>query len=258
MSGLIQSGYHSPHIAWLRFSNPGKRNALSLAMWKDLPGQLKTLSDNPDLRVLILSGEGDHFSSGGDISEFESVFGTWESSQDFSEAVDAAFEALVSFRTPTLAMIRGGAVGGGCGLALACDIRLADESSFFAITPAKLGIVYPFPEIARLFATVGLSAAKDILFSARILKAKEALRMGLVNQIFAPEDLETAMIDYAQTLAKRSPNSLTVTKKILSHLESGGFTPSQKIQDDITNAFLSGDFKTGYRAFLEKREAEFK
>ena len=88
MNGQLTTGYHSPHIGWLKFSNPHKRNALSLDMWKAIPDALSALSENKDLRVLIVAGDGEHFSSGGDISEFETVFKTWESSTDFSQVIN--------------------------------------------------------------------------------------------------------------------------------------------------------------------------
>jgi len=257
MSGHIKSGFHSKHVAWIEFSNPGKRNALSLNMWKSLPAKLDALSKNADLRVLIVSGAGEHFSSGGDISEFETVFKTWESSVDFSDAIDSAFEKLVHFRAPTIAKIRGGAVGGGCGLALACDVRIADETAFFAITPAKLGIVYPFPEISRLATTVGIPMAKDMLFSARKIKIDEALRIGLANQLFLASELDAEVLGYAQTLASHSPHSLQVTKEVIEHIEAGGIEPSDAITQKIADAFQSDDFKKGYKAFLEKRKPEF-
>ena len=257
MSGSLTTGYHSQHIAWLKFSNPGKRNALSLAMWKALPETLDTLSANPDLRVLIVSGAGEHFSAGADISEFETVFKTSESSKDFNEAIDAGFEKLVKFRSPTIAKIRGGAVGGGCGLALACDVRIADETAFFAITPAKLGIIYPFPEISRLATTVGIPMAKDMLFSARKVKSDEALRIGLTNQLFPAGELDAEVLKYAQKLAVNSPHSLKVTKEVMEHIEAGGVEPSDDITEKITEAFRSDDFKEGYSAFLEKRKPQF-
>lgn len=257
MTNNIATGYHNKHVAWLEFSNPGKRNALSLAMWKNMPGVLDELGDNPDLRVLIVSGAGKHFSSGGDISEFETVFKTWESSKDFSDAIDIAFDKLVHFRAPTIAKVRGGAVGGGCGLALACDIRIADETAFFAVTPAKLGIVYPFPEISRLTATVGIPMAKDILFSARKIKSDEALRIGLANQLFPAGELDADVLRYAEQLAANSPHSLQVTKDVMAHIEAGGFEASDTITKKITEAFRSDDFKEGYSAFLEKRKPQF-
>ena len=257
MSGSLKSGYHSKHIAWLEFSNPGKRNAISHAMWKALPELLEELSANPDLRVLIVSGEGDYFTAGADISEFETVFKTMEASKDFNDAVDIAFKKLTEFRAPTIAKVRGGAVGGGCGLALGCDVRIVDDTAFFAVTPAKLGIIYPFPKINRLASTVGISMAKDILFSARKIKVEEALRIGLANQSFSPETLDAEILAYAETLAKLSPHSLQATKQIMAHIEQGGSAATPEITEQIIDAFRSDDFKEGYKAFLEKRKPEF-
>lgn len=257
MSGSIKSGFHSKHVAWIEFSNPSKRNALSLAMWKALPETLDNLSANPDLRVLIVSGAGEHFSAGADISEFETVFKTSESSKNFNKAIDVGFEKLVRFRAPTIAKVCGGTVGGGCGLALACDVRIADETAFFAITPAKLGIIYPFPEISRLTTTVGLPMAKDMLFSARKIKSDEALRIGLANQLFPAGELDAEVLRYAEQLASHSPNSLQVTKDIMAHIEAGGIEPSDAITRKIADAFQSEDFKKGYNAFLDKRKPDF-
>jgi len=98
--------------------------------------------------------------------------------------------ALANFPLPTLAMIRGACVGGGCGLALCCDIRFADNTSKYAITPAKLGLVYPFSDVQRLIETVGIPNAKDILLSARLIQAKSARKIGLINQLFKVDNLE--------------------------------------------------------------------
>lgn len=253
----IITGYHSPHIGFIKFNTPVKRNALSLEMWQDLPALLAKFSDNPKLRVLIVSGADGHFSAGGDISEFEALFSTPEAAMEFGETIDAAFDVLVNFRVPTIAQVRGGAVGGGCGLALACDVRMGDETAFFAITPAKLGIIYPFPEIARLVTTVGIAMAKDMLFSARIIEDKEAYKIGLLNQLLEAERLEEEVLNYARSIAEKSPNSQTVTKHILAYIEAGNTQASEQINAETKKAFLSDDFKEGYRSFLEKRKAEF-
>lgn len=252
MKGTINSGYHTKHIAWIEFSNPKKRNALSLQMWKNLPQVIKKLKNDKNLRVLIVRGEGDSFSAGGDISEFKAVFATPNSSYDFSKSINKAFNALVHFPRPTIAMIKGGAVGGGCGLALACDIRIASENAYLAVTPAKLGIIYPFSEIKRLVATVGISKAKDMLFSARIIKADEAKKLSMLNHVFSTKELEMKTLEYAALLANNSPNSLMVIKEIISEIENGKIKASPTINEKINNAFDSEDFRKGYEAFLKK------
>ncbi len=252
MKGTINSGYHTKHIAWIEFSNPKKRNALSLQMWKNLPQVIKKLKNDKNLRVLIVRGEGDSFSAGGDISEFKAVFATPNSSYDFSKSINKAFNALVHFPRPTKAMIKGGAVGGGCGLALACDIRIASENAYLAVTPAKLGIIYPFSEIKRLVATVGISKAKDMLFSARIIKADEAKKLSMLNHVFSTKELEMKTLEYAALLANNSPNSLMIIKEIISEIENGKIKASPTINEKINNAFDSEDFRKGYEAFLKK------
>jgi enoyl-CoA hydratase/carnithine racemase len=149
-------------------------------------------------------------------------------------------------------MIKGGAVGGGCGLALACDIRIASENAYLAVTPAKLGIIYPFSEIKRLVATVGISKAKDMLFSARIIKADEAKKLSMLNHVFSTKELEMKTLEYAALLANNSPNSLMVIKEIISEIENGKIKASPTINKKINNAFDSEDFRKGYEAFLKK------
>ena len=257
MTGVIKSGYYTKHIAWIQLSNPKKRNALSLSMWKDLPQVIQNLKKDKSLRVLIVKGDGENFSSGGDISEFETIFSTPNSSRNFNTTINKAFNALVNFPKPTIAMIKGGAIGGGCGLALACDIRMASENSFLAVTPAKLGIVYPYSEIKRLVATVGISTAKDILFSARLIKAEEAEKLRLVNYIFSTRELETKTLEYSELLANNSPNSLLVIKEIVGQIENSKIEANNAMNKKINNAFESIDFQEGYNAFLEKRKAKF-
>ena len=149
-------------------------------------------------------------------------------------------------------MIKGGAVGGGCGLALACDIRIASENAYLAVTPAKLGIIYPFSEIKRLVATVGISKAKDMLFSARIIKADEAEKLSMLDHIFSTKELEIKTLEYATSLANNSPNSLMIIKEIISEIENGKIKASPTIDEKINNAFDSEDFRKGYEAFLKK------
>lgn len=255
--GDIITGYHNQHVAFLKISSPKTRNALTLEMWARLPEKLRNLSDNSNVRAIIISGDGTHFSSGGDISEFETIFSNITHAEQFNDLIDTAFHTLMEIPIPTIAQVRGGAVGGGCGLSLACDIRIADETAYFSIPPAKLGIVYPYSEIQRLVSTIGLTRAKDMLFSARKINCEEALRIGLINQCYTSNNLEEEVLNYANILAVNSPNSLTKTKNILSHIESGNNAPTDTILADIQHAFLSDDFKEGYSAFLQKRKPRF-
>ncbi len=245
------------HIYRLTLSQPAKRNALNAQMWADLPKVLDAAKDLPGIKVLIVQGDGDHFASGADISEFETLYATRESAQNISEHINAGMQALASFPLPTLALIRGACVGGGCGLALCCDLRFADNQARFAITPAKLGLVYPFADVQRLIETVGISNAKDILFSARVIKARRAEKMGLINKRYKPDELEGEVLAYAKNLSSLSTQSHRITKQMMAAYQAGQFGDNAQTMDWFLDGFVSDDFQEGYRAFLAKRKPDF-
>jgi len=238
-------------------SQPARRNAVNAQMWADIPKVLKEAENSSGIKVLIVRGDGDHFASGADISEFETLYATRETSGKISEDIAAGFASLAQFPLPTIAMIRGACVGGGCGLALCCDIRFADNTSKLAITPAKLGLVYPFADVQRLIETVGIPNAKDILLSARLIKAERAEKMGLINKLFKPDELEEGVINYANGLAALSTQSAIITKKMFAAYQNGQSGETAKTMDWFLDGFVSDDFDEGYRAFLEKRKPDF-
>ncbi|GLQ19592.1 enoyl-CoA hydratase/isomerase family protein [Algimonas porphyrae] len=243
-------------IARLTLSQPARRNALTAAMWAALPDVLAKLEEASP-RVLIVQGDGDHFAAGADISEFETLYATAESAAKISADIQAAFDTLAAFPSPTIASIRGACVGGGAGMALCCDIRMADSTAKFAITPAKLGLVYPFGDIARLIDAVGVANAKDMLLSARIIMAKPARKMGLIHQVHSVDTLETEVMAYAQGLTRLSPESLRVTKSMIAAYQDGQRTDSDTTRAQFLAGFSSDDFGEGFRAFLQKRRPEF-
>lgn len=245
------------HAAHLVLNRPEKRNALNEAMWRAIPSLLAEAEADNALRLLVVRGAGGAFAAGADISEFEEVYATPERAADYSRAIAAALDGLAAFPKPTLAMIEGACVGGGCGIALACDLRFAAEGSRFGITPGKLGLVYTLNDTRRLVNAVGLPAAKDILFTGRLLAADEALRLGLINRLVSAETLVAEVEAYGALIAAASPRSARVTKQLMALIEAG-----QSEDDDATRAlfleaFTSADFQEGYRAFLEKRAPKF-
>jgi len=246
-----------PAIGELVIANPIKRNALNSDMWAALPGLLAKIKTDRRLKVLILRGQGEHFAAGADISEFKTLYATPESSAHISDAINAAMTALARFPTPTIAMIRGACIGGGCGLSLSCDIRIADNSAKFAITPAKLGLVYPYGDVQRLIETVGIPNAKDILFSARLITAKEAKKIGLINYRYKPHKLQSAILDYARNISQLSTASAKVTKAMFAAYQSGQFGDNTQSKKWFLESFSGQDFEEGYTAFLEKRKPNF-
>lgn len=253
----IQIHMTTSEIGRITLNQPGRRNALTAQMWDDLTVALATAAADPDLKVLIITGAGEHFAAGADISEFSKLYATPNSSAVISQKISVALDAIANFPRPTIAKIRGACVGGGTGIALACDLRFADGTSKFAITPGKLGLVYPFSDVRRLVQTVGQSAAKDILFSARLIEAEEAKTMGLIDRLVDQYALDQEVRDYALSICGTSKSSVQITKQMFMAIAEGQRGETASTKKWFLDAFSSDDFREGYSAFLEKRKARF-
>jgi enoyl-CoA hydratase/carnithine racemase len=171
----LACGVHD-HVATITITNPAKRNAMTPAMWRELPRLLGALATDPAVRALVLTGAGDTFCSGADISALTEI-GT-----DGGSLTIAADQALAAFPKPTIAAIRGHCLGGGLQLATACDLRIAADTAYFGITAAKLGIVYPATSTARLIDLVGPATTKALLFTGDLINAPNALRIDLIEE----------------------------------------------------------------------------
>ena len=173
-----------PPLAWLVVNRPEARNALNAAVWRDLASSVRTVAADGDVRVIILRGAGDQaFLSGADISEFGALRANAAMTAEYDALSTEAWQALGAAPQPVLAMINGLCFGGGVAVALACDLRFAATHARFAVPAARLGLSYPFAHgVERLVRVVGPTAAADILLSARVIDAAEALRIGLVNR----------------------------------------------------------------------------
>ena len=246
-------------IGWITFNAPEKRNAMSLDMWQGLGEILGKLQEEKSLRVLILKGAGDAaFVSGADISEFEDKRSSQRDRDAYEAAFDDALDKLANFATPVVAMIRGYCIGGGLAIALNTDIRIATEHSKFGIPAAKLGLGYGFEAVKTLESIVGPSHAKDILFTARFLEAKEALSIGLVNFMVGSELLEQAVNEYANKIVTNAPLTIRAVKKTVGEVvkDPGQKNPAH-IERIVNDCFLSTDYQEGRRAFMEKRKPKF-
>jgi len=244
-------------IARLTLSQPARRNAITAAMWAALPGLLEALGQAGGLRALIVTGDGAHFAAGADISEFETLYATPESAANISADIQAGFAALASVSVPTIAMIRGACVGGGCGLALSCDIRMADTTAKFKIAPAALGLVYPFGDIARLIDAVGVANANEILLTGKLIKSKAAKKIGLIHTVSPVDELEADVMETVARLKTLSPESLAVTKSMITAYRQGQRTDTKETDAQFAAGFSSQDFGEGFKAFLEKRKPDF-
>lgn len=239
-------------IARLEINAPERRNAISAAMWMALPEAAERLSD---ARVVVVAGVGEHFSAGADIGEFEEVYATSESVRSYNAAVRAGQQAVADMACPVIAAVDGVCVGGGCGLALHADLRVATDRARFAITPARLGLAYSFGDTRRLVETVGPAAAKDILFTGRLIGAEEALRIGMADRVVPPEDLAGAVAEIAEGIAANSAASHRVSKRMVAAALAGDCPDD--LQAEFEGLFTGADFAEGRAAFLEKRRPRF-
>ena len=171
-------------VGWMQFNNPARHNAVSIDMWRSVREIMTEFKNDDQIRVVVLHGAGSNaFISGADISEFADKRASRENVVEYDRIAGQANAAIVDFPKPTIAMIQGYCIGGGLGVALCCDLRLAAENARFAVPAAKLGLGYAFDGIKRLVDLVGPSFAKEIFFTARQFDATEALQMGLINRV---------------------------------------------------------------------------
>jgi enoyl-CoA hydratase/carnithine racemase len=252
----IELAWNGP-AATIVLNRPAKRNAMTLDMWRRVPNLVAEALARDTTRLLVLRGNAGAFSAGADIAEFPQAYASAEAATANQKTIQAAMTSVEQCPLPTLAAIDGSCYGGGCGLALACDLRFATTGASFAITPAKLGLVYGVDDTRRLVAAVGPSRAKDILFTGRTLPATEALQMGLVNAIHAPEDLDAAVARFAQSLGAVSAHSARATKRILSKLADGCRQDDDESRSLFAEAFAGPDFREGFAAFMERRPPKF-
>ena len=242
--------------ATLTLNLPNKRNALNIAMWAAIPDLVAQAVADPDVKLLFVRGVGGVFASGADISEMPTVYATSQAALENDSKIQGAMRAIEDCAKPVIALIEGPCVGGGCGIALACDLRIGAAGSRYGVTPAKLGLVYGAADTRRLVQAVGLSMAKDILFTGRLLGADEAYKIGLIDHLVDPSDLHRIAEEYAGNIAAASQFSIRNQKTILSMLRTGA-DDSPLSRALFSDSFEGADFKEGFAAFMEKRPAKF-
>jgi enoyl-CoA hydratase/carnithine racemase len=208
------------------------------------------------VRVLVLRG-GEHFSAGADISEFTTLRKDAEGAARYGEAVHNGERALATLGKPTIAAITGFCIGGGCEMALACDIRVAADDARFGITPAKLGIVYNFTSTKQLVDVVGPAWAKQILFSGDILDAQTALRIGLVNELHPSADLDARVKELSELIASRAQVSVRGAKSIVNRITEGQHEEDGAVRALYDEAVHSAEYAEGVAAFMDKRAPRF-
>src|SRR5246127_5904661 len=241
-------------IATITLNRPDKRNAISYELIEDLLRALAEVAKST-ARVLILTGSGKAFCSGMDLENLKALIGrTPEQNVQDSETMASLFRTVYDFPKPTIAAVNGAAIAGGTGLATLCDFTLAVPEAKFGYTEVRIGFV-PAIVSSFLIANIGEKRARDLLLTGRIFDAEEAHRLGLVNEIVAPEQLMSRAQELARQLLENSPASLQATKKLLSSYTREQLDRQVK-QAVQSNAAIrqTADFKEGITAFLEKRK----
>ena len=246
-------------VGRITFNQPEKRNAMSVEMWDGLTEILEAWAADPAVRVVVLSGAGDKaFVSGADISQFAKSRSNAEAQKEYDKLTSAGRRKLAAFEKPVIARIQGFCLGGGLGIAMQADMRVASAGSAFGIPAAKLGIAYGFDMVSRLVGLVGHAHARTLLFTGERIDAAEAARIGLVNQVVPEAELDATVDKLAKGIAGNAPLSVKGNKFILDQvLRDPAERDMAGVLTAISTCFDSADYTEGRTAFMEKRRPAF-
>lgn len=243
---------------YLVLNAPQRRNALSLDMWQAIPGIIGRFEQDANIRSIVIRGEGhEAFAAGADISEFENHRATDDSGKTYDEATHHATAAIARSHKPVIAAIRGICFGGGMALAMSCDLRLASDDAKFCIPAAKLGIGYSTAGTTALVDRLGPALAAEMLFTARVYSAHEALMRGIVHQIAPVADFDAVVKGYTTMLANNAPLTVAAAKTAIRAALSNSASEREVAERAVAACMTSEDYREGRRAFLEKRRPTF-
>jgi len=242
-------------VAWITFNRPEARNALTFAMYEELARICEAANNDATLRCIVIRGAGDKaFASGTDINQFR-AFKTPQDSLDYEARIDRILTALEQVRVPTIAAIAGACTGGGGAIAACCDLRVAARNVRIGFPIARtLGNCLSSASLSRLAALIGPAKVKDIIFTARLIEADEALRIGLVHELV--DDLETRTDELSKTVSGMAPLTLRAVKEGLRRLQNR--LSREEAEDLILMCYMSDDFREGMDAFLNKRQPQWR
>ncbi|MDE2005637.1 MAG: enoyl-CoA hydratase/isomerase family protein [Rhodospirillales bacterium] len=246
-------------VGLVTFNQPEKRNAMSIEMWEGLGAILDEFAADDGVRVVVLTGAGGKaFVSGADISQFEKNRANADAQVEYDRLTSAGRAKLANFPKPTIAKIRGFCLGGGLAIAMQTDLRIAAEGSEFGIPAARLSIAYAFDGLRKLVALVGPAHARMILYTGSRIDAREAERIGLINQAVAETELDATVGRIAATIAENAPLSIFASKLTIAEVMKD---PADRDMAAVGRAavacFDSADYREGRQAFMEKRKPRF-
>ena len=246
------------HVATITINRPKALNALSTAVLTDLNAALDEVAADQDVYALIITGAGEKsFVAGADIAEMKDK--SVEEAAEYGKFGNAVFRKIETFRCPVIAAVNGFALGGGCELAMSCDIRVASENAVFGQPEVGLGITPGFGGTQRLARLVGAGIAKEMIYTARNIKAQRAAEIGLVNKVVAAEELSVTVMKMAQGIAKNAPIAVAYAKKAINNGLQTDIDAGIAIEvEEFSKCFASEDQTYGMTCFLEKvKEKEF-
>lgn len=245
-------------VATITIGRPSKINALRLAGWRTLRALVVAADTDPAVGLIIVRGSGKHFSAGNDISVLSTFPGDVAGAREFAAAWAYGIQAVEDASKPVLMAIEGVCYGSALALSLAGDVRIASAAATFSIPLAKLGALYLHSDLQRLVATIGMGQSKKLIYSSETFGAAQALRIGLVDEVYAEDQFEAELRRLAETMLARSPFTLRRSKEMLRDLGHGGV--SRETNESLAafaEATQSEDFAEGISAFLNKRTARF-
>jgi enoyl-CoA hydratase/carnithine racemase len=247
-------------VVTMTLNRPEKKNAIHTPMWQEIIAVLDEVADNRDDRVLVITGAGDAFTSGADLTAVgaESVTQGAGAALASMRIVGRCALRLHDLPKPTIAKVNGVAVGAGCNLALGCDLIVASDAARFSEIFARRGLSLDFGGSWVLPRLIGLHKAKELAFLADVISAAEAERFGIVNRVVPAADLDAEVDALALRIAKQPPVQISITKKLLNQSLSVSMAEAVEFEDVAQSlAFSSADTTEAMRAFIEKREPNF-
>jgi enoyl-CoA hydratase/carnithine racemase len=243
-------------IATLTLNRPEKRNAINRAMQASFSAHLQQLEQQNDVRVVVIRGAGRVFCAGRDLREMDQQRDARETNQG---GVVELFHQVETLCHPTIAMVQGDALAGGCELALHCDLRLAADGARFGMPLARLGLVVPFLLTCKLVETIGPAFTRQFLFTAQPVSAPRAYEMGMLHQVVPAADLEATTYALARSIADNAPLALRgIKRSILRAVSLPGGIPHADLEALVADTRLSADAREGVRAWIEKRPPVFR
>jgi enoyl-CoA hydratase len=243
-------------VAVVTVSRPQAMNALNTRFFQEMDALVAEMAGRDDIKVVVITGDGKAFVAGADIAEMSGK--TRDEARAFSRLGQKTFRSLELLEKPVIAAVNGFALGGGCELALACDIRIASAKAKFGQPEVSLGLIPGYAATQRLPRLIGLGNALFLLLSGETIGAEDALRMGLVQKVVEPEALLPTAAELAKTIATKGPRAVRLVKRVVREGLLKDFESGASLESEEFGSLFENEGAEGMKAFLEKRKPEWK